>query len=492
MPSIEIIMKKVNTLSTRMDREEYDEESKLNKFYKKDNIRQELVGSWDSIIDILNNTPEHFYDYGDYDKKIFMLLTKETYNKYITEITESFKNYYDGLGWKGDDLTSINSDPLFIQKIVVPDKAKIAVIGDIHSSIHSLVRNLKKLKVKGFFDDNYILTKDHYVIFLGDLVDRGPYSLETLLLAIKLKVNNINNVFVLNGNHEDIDIYNSYGLKEESDNQLGTDAETHKRLEKLLWYLPSALFVKFNSDKKWIQYCHGAIHSSYESTGAKTNLSTVTLIDAKSFLNSKAECYLLPVDIEKAKFSGFKWSDFALQKEPIKESRRGKGIFKYNYDTVKNYNDANNLFGIISGHQDLFPFLTMLSDSTGADKVLTNSSKIVNVNGTNYVPTTDAKTINKNRYGISYDEVGCLLYAIHPKGAKDIIAKLDVGKDFIACCTSTGVISRFAKGGAYDTLLIVTKNTTKEEEEENVLQTGGYYMRYLKYKTKYLGLKKNI
>ena len=53
------------------------------------------------------------------------------------------------------------------------------------------------------------------MFFLGDLVDRGPYSIEILLIVFQLKVKNPNNVHIINGNHEDIDTYQRYGFDTE-------------------------------------------------------------------------------------------------------------------------------------------------------------------------------------------------------------------------------------------------------------------------------------
>ena len=52
------------------------------------------------------------------------------------------------------------------------------------------------------------LKEDRYMIFLGDIIDRGPYSIELLFVIMFLKYTNYNNVFIINGNHEDYPIYN--------------------------------------------------------------------------------------------------------------------------------------------------------------------------------------------------------------------------------------------------------------------------------------------
>ena len=66
------------------------------------------------------------------------------------------------------------------------------VVGDIHGQILDLFRILR------FFG---MPTNKKYV-FLGDIVDRGEFSIETLIIVYLLKVLWPDNVFVIRGNHE--------------------------------------------------------------------------------------------------------------------------------------------------------------------------------------------------------------------------------------------------------------------------------------------------
>lgn len=66
------------------------------------------------------------------------------------------------------------------------------VVGDIHGHIMDLIRILKRFGVP---------PKTRY-LFLGDLVDRGEFSLETVIFIYILKVLFPNDVFIIRGNHE--------------------------------------------------------------------------------------------------------------------------------------------------------------------------------------------------------------------------------------------------------------------------------------------------
>jgi hypothetical protein len=83
--------------------------------------------------------------------------------------------------------------------------AHIVVVGDIHGSIHSLVRIIHRLVKAGYMDKNFQLSKNTLCVFLGDYVDYGAYGLEVLWTILCLHAINPSRVVVIGGNHEDID-----------------------------------------------------------------------------------------------------------------------------------------------------------------------------------------------------------------------------------------------------------------------------------------------
>lgn len=91
------------------------------------------------------------------------------------------------------------------QPMLLELAAPVKVVGDLHGQFYDLLRILK---LCGFPPrSNYL--------FLGDYVDRGKQSLETLLLLLSFKIKYPENFFMLRGNHECASITKMYGFYDE-------------------------------------------------------------------------------------------------------------------------------------------------------------------------------------------------------------------------------------------------------------------------------------
>jgi protein phosphatase len=84
-------------------------------------------------------------------------------------------------------------------------------------------------------------------LFLGNYVDRGAYSLETICLLMALKVKYPKQIFLLRGNHEDKNVNKYLGFGAECTARLAEDitqpTSVFAKINEMFEYLPLAAIV---------------------------------------------------------------------------------------------------------------------------------------------------------------------------------------------------------------------------------------------------------
>lgn len=100
------------------------------------------------------------------------------------------------------------------QPMVLTVKAPLKIFGDIHGQFTDLMTFFALYGCP--HENGEPKDIEHYdYVFLGDFVDRGNHSLETICLLLALKVVYPKQIHLIRGNHEDSQINLNFGFRDE-------------------------------------------------------------------------------------------------------------------------------------------------------------------------------------------------------------------------------------------------------------------------------------
>jgi serine/threonine-protein phosphatase 4 catalytic subunit len=195
-------------------------------------------------------------------------------------------------------------------------RAPISVCGDIHGQFYDL---LELFSVGG-------RPPEQSFVFLGDYVDRGYYSTETLLLLLALKARYPAKIHLLRGNHECQQVTEEYGFFEEVSRKY-PNSEVYHFCIAVFAMLPLVAIIEDT-----VLCVHGGLSPSLER-----------LADLHG-LQRKQEP---PQD---GLFSDLLWSDPDEKISGFQHSERGAG-FLFGADVTQHFTQQNNIQFICRAHQ---------------------------------------------------------------------------------------------------------------------------------------------
>ena len=278
----------------------------------------------------------------------------------------------------------------FVKKIHIPLGSTLCFMGDLHGSLHSLLRNLLRLYTKSFIADDWRLAPGKYLIFLGDFVDQGSYGTECWCTLMKLASINPEQVILVQGNHEEIryqknneqthnhiasELY--YKVAGENDPKLKTIFNTFLSFCSTL---PLAVFlspIKSDNTHDYVQCSHGGIEPRFNTQAFLASTDTFKDITAsdgygvgfywsdftgvhyqyRNILNKNYDCK--KTQIASWQNPAYNWTlndhrgaGFIANIPETQEYLRGAGFIAGITDT-KEYLRESTLKAFFRGHQDM-------------------------------------------------------------------------------------------------------------------------------------------
>jgi len=201
------------------------------------------------------------------------------------------------------------------QPMLLELEAPLKTCGDIHGQYYDLLRV--------FEYGGYPPTSNY--LFLGDYVDRGKQSIETICLLLAYKVKFPQNFFLLRGNHESDTINRLYGFYDECKRRYSI--KLWKRFSECFNYMPVAALI---SEK--ILCMHGGLSPDLTSIDQIRKIQRPVNIPDEGVL-----CDLL-------------WSDPDKEVSGWGENERGVS-YVFGPDIVTNFVKKQDLDLIIRAHQ---------------------------------------------------------------------------------------------------------------------------------------------
>lgn len=394
-------------------------------------------------------------------------------------------------------LNALYNDGLVYNIICTPN-TKVISIGDLHGSFHSLFRDIRRLMNSGIMDHQYKLNDDYMIIFTGDLIGYGKYSLFVLYMIFHLMLINKYRVYCIRGNHEDgieirynkdaqvmefnknyhnslydIEISNIIDDNEDIITQRSTDDKDNFAgiFGDTFSTFPSAIVIEYSYHNR-IWFSHGGIPLIVGvPSEVSVDFMNIILSDRMVGLNISSIYYIDSDSVS----NSIRYGDYVNDDDRVRPDQ-----IAISHTVLRFFLQLNNIQFVIRGHHD------------------GEHPKLITTSGTPYeVAINKITDIEESAFVTRQGNVNGPVLRIICDNSK--------WNKYYPVLTLTSAVGAI-KQVSYDSLAILRDDISAEQVNEfsnSNIQSGGgvgfliggllnineHYAKYLKYKNKYLKLK---
>ena len=230
------------------------------------------------------------------------------YEKLLARVNHNYRLTKGEILFIISSANSLFKPQKFVNRLNLP---KLTVCGDIHGQFFDM---------KNIFQKNGCPSRDNPYLFNGDVVDRGPNSVQCISTLLLYKLMDPMSMYINRGNHELREMNAKYGFKAELNND-------------------NELFSKFNDLFDLLPFCHVVNDSFFVVHGGVPRQGTDVSLE----------------DLEKGSVAPRVWVDL-LWNDPCDEngihpSPRGYGPCRFGPDITLSFLNKNKLRHLIRSHE---------------------------------------------------------------------------------------------------------------------------------------------